>query len=129
MFQRRPRKFRRRTNDRGYLSRDNDKDSKRLGSNSFSNVQTLNSFRTSLSAEKLFEKYNVLAKEALSIGEKTLSENYFQHADHFMRIIEDKNRKQNQTKTQVKDEPTVDGKHLVKNNDVNKDKSIEDKKE
>ena len=129
MFQRRPRKFRHRSNNRGYLSRDNGKDSKRLGSNSFSNIQTLNNFRSSLSVEKLFEKYNVLAKEALTIGDKTLSENYFQHADHFMRIIEDKNRKQNQTKAQVKDEPTVDDKHLVKNNDVNKDKSIEDKKE
>ena len=129
MFQRRPRKFRRRTNDRGYLLRDNDKDSKRLGSNSFSNVQTLNNFRTSLSAEKLLEKYNVLAKEALSIGDKTLSENYFQHADHFMRIIEDKNRKQNQTRAQVNNEPTVDGKQLVNNSGVNKDKNIENKKE
>ena len=41
------------------------------------------------SAEKLFEKYNTLAKEALSSGDKTLSENYFQHADHFMRIIDE----------------------------------------
>ena len=129
MFQRRSRRFRRYPNNRGKQSHGNGETHLRLRSNSFSTTQTRNNFRPTQSAEKLLEKYNALAKEALSSGDKTLSENYFQHADHFMRIIEDKNRKQNQTKTQVKDEPTVDGKHLVKNNDVNKDKSIEDKKE
>ena len=129
MFQRRPRKFRRRTNDRGYLLRDSGQDSKRLRSNSFSNVQTLNNFRSSLSVEKLFEKYNVLAKEALTIGDKTLSENYFQHADHFMRIIEDKNRNQNQSRVQVNDKPVVDDKHLSENNAVNQENTIEEKKE
>ena len=129
MFQRKPRRFRRNSNGRGYLSRDNSNDSKRLGSNSFSNGQPLNNFRTPLSAEKLFEKYNTLAKEAVSIGDKTLSENYFQHADHFMRIIEDKNRKQNQSRAQINDEPAVDDKHLVKNSGVNQDKSLEEKKE
>ena len=36
---------------------------------------------------KLVEKYNNLAREALSSGDKILSENYFQHADHFTRIL------------------------------------------
>tara|TARA_Y100000590_G_C15513708_1_gene936425 strand:- start:312 stop:722 length:411 start_codon:yes stop_codon:yes gene_type:complete len=36
---------------------------------------------------KLVEKYNDLAREALSNGDKILSENYLQHADHFSRII------------------------------------------
>ena len=36
---------------------------------------------------KLIEKYNNLAREALSNGDKILSENYFQHADHFTRIL------------------------------------------
>ena len=36
---------------------------------------------------KLFDKYNDLAREALSNGDKILSENYLQHADHFSRII------------------------------------------
>ena len=36
---------------------------------------------------KLVEKYNNLAREALSNGDKILSENYFQHADHFTRIL------------------------------------------
>ena len=35
---------------------------------------------------KLIEKYTTLAKEALSSGDKIMSENYFQHADNFSRI-------------------------------------------
>ena len=43
--------------------------------------------RNNHNAPKLIEKYNDLAREALSNGDKILSENYFQHADHFMRIL------------------------------------------
>ena len=43
--------------------------------------------RNNLNASKLIEKYNNLAREALSNGDKILSENYFQHADHFTRIL------------------------------------------
>ena len=43
--------------------------------------------RNNYNAPKLIEKYNDLAREALSNGDKILSENYFQHADHFMRIL------------------------------------------
>ncbi len=45
--------------------------------------------RNNHNASKLIEKYNNLAREALSGGDKILSENYFQHADHFMRILKD----------------------------------------
>ena len=38
-------------------------------------------------ATKLFEKYNKLAAEALSAGDRILAENYFQHADHFSRSL------------------------------------------
>ena len=41
-------------------------------------------------AAKLVEKYNDLAREALSNGDKILSESYLQHADHFLRISEKK---------------------------------------
>ena len=37
-------------------------------------------------AASLVEKYNDLAREALSNGDKILSENYFQYADHFFRV-------------------------------------------
>ena len=43
--------------------------------------------RNNQNASKLIEKYNELAREALSNGDKILSENYLQHADHFSRII------------------------------------------
>ena len=43
--------------------------------------------RNNYNAPKLIEKYNNLAREALSVGDKILSENYFQHADHFTRIL------------------------------------------
>ena len=36
--------------------------------------------------QKLISKYNDLAREALSNGDKILSENYFQYADHFLRV-------------------------------------------
>ena len=56
--------------------------------------------RNNHNASKLVEKYNDLAREALSKGDKILSENYFQHADHFARIIQQKNLKSNESKIQ-----------------------------
>tara|TARA_Y100001970_G_C14028096_1_gene747159 strand:- start:300 stop:668 length:369 start_codon:yes stop_codon:yes gene_type:complete len=44
--------------------------------------------RNNQNASKLIEKYNDLAKEAISNGDKILSENYLQHADHFARILQ-----------------------------------------
>ncbi len=46
--------------------------------------------RNNHNASKLIEKYNNLAREALSTGDKILSENYFQHADHFTRVLSEK---------------------------------------
>ena len=45
--------------------------------------------RNNHNASKLIEKYNDLAREASSSGDKILSENYLQHADHFTRIMND----------------------------------------
>tara|TARA_B100001093_G_C26440648_1_gene847920 strand:+ start:200 stop:628 length:429 start_codon:yes stop_codon:yes gene_type:complete len=59
-------------------------------SNSFSNsdnFQRKAPGRNNHNAPKLIEKYNNLAREALTGGDKILSENYFQHADHFTRIL------------------------------------------
>ena len=52
--------------------------------------------RNNHNAPKLIEKYNNLAREASSSGDKILSENYFQHADHFTRIM---NEQENFKKT------------------------------
>ena len=129
MYQNRPRRFRRRSNGRNDQLRGNGDMNPRLRSNSFSDNQTRNRFRTPQSAEKLFEKYNTLAKEALSSGDKTLSENYFQHADHFMRIIENKNISQNQSRVQANDKPVTSDKHLAESGGVNQDRTIEEKEE
>tara|TARA_B100001057_G_scaffold423291_1_gene445347 strand:- start:62 stop:478 length:417 start_codon:yes stop_codon:yes gene_type:complete len=51
------------------------------------NFQRKSPGRNNHNAPKLIEKYNNLAREALSSGDKILSENYFQHADHFTRIL------------------------------------------
>ena len=48
--------------------------------------------RNNHNAPKLIEKYNNLAREALSIGDKILSENYFQHADHFTRVLSEQEK-------------------------------------
>ena len=112
MFQRKPRRFRRRPNGRSHISHGGINAKTGLRNNSFSDGQPRNNFRTFLSAEKLFEKYSSLAKEAMSSGDKTLSENYLQHADHFIRVIEDKNRNRNQIKDNVVSKPIEDGKSL-----------------
>ena len=53
--------------------------------------------RNNHNASKLIEKYNNLAREALSIGDKILSENYFQHADHFTRVLNDQETQKKST--------------------------------
>ena len=61
--------------------------------NSFSTNETFqrkSPGRNNHNASKLIEKYNNLAREALSTGDKILSENYFQHADHFTRVLSEK---------------------------------------
>ena len=78
-----------RRNDRGFKS---NSDRPKYGSN-FSkneNFQRKSPGRNNHNASKLIEKYSNLAREALSTGDKILSENYFQHADHFTRILKEK---------------------------------------
>ena len=54
------------------------------------NFQRKSPGRNNHNAPKLIEKYSNLAREALSSGDKILSENYFQHADHFTRVLSEK---------------------------------------
>ena len=75
-----------RRNDRNFKSNG---DRPKFGSNysSNENFQRKVPGRNNHNAPKLIEKYSNLAREALSNGDKILSENYFQHADHFTRIM------------------------------------------
>ena len=77
-----------RRNDRGFKA---NTDRPKYGSNFSKNesFQRKSPGRNNHNASKLIEKYSNLAREALSSGDKILSENYFQHADHFTRILND----------------------------------------
>ena len=71
-------------------------------------------------ATKLFEKYKKLASEALSIGDKILAESYFQHADHFARMLPAQVEVNHSSQSELKD---TDGKLLNeenKNLEINK---------
>ena len=86
-----------RNNNRRSRYRSNgDRNFKRNGeSQSFTssaNFQRRSPGRNNQNASKLIEKYTDLAREALSKGDKILSENYFQHADHFIRIQDEKEK-------------------------------------
>ena len=113
------RRFGYHSNGRGRHSRNNGMDQGRLRSASFSDMRERSSPKLQGNPERLFDKYSLLAKEALKSGDRILSENYLQHADHFMRIIEDRNRirNQNQSKGEVADNSNENQKKL---SDINK---------
>ena len=73
--------------DRGFRKRslNGHKNSNDFSTNS--DFKHRNPGRNNQNAAKLIEKYNNLAREALSSGDKILSESYLQHADHFTRIL------------------------------------------
>ena len=112
-----------RRNDRGFKS---NTDRPKYGSN-FSkgeNFQRRSPGRNNHNASKLIEKYSNLAREALSSGDKILSENYFQHADHFTRILNDQDaqKKLNATSNDIDNssQNTVDVKKDQNETDQNK---------
>jgi len=86
----------RNNNKRSRYRHSGERNFKRNGENqSFSNnvnFQRKSPGRNNQNASKLIEKYTDLAREALSNGDKILSENYFQHADHFIRIQSEKEK-------------------------------------
>ena len=118
-----------RNNNRRSNFRRNDRNYKRNGEiskfkshySSNDNFQRKVPSKNNHNASKLIEKYNDLAREALTNEDKILSENYFQHADHFKRILKEKEKNQIVKKTE----------ELVKEVDNNKKTSAEitDKKE
>ncbi len=117
---------------RHHRSRNNGRGFKRNGSSSVDFIrngvsQDSNSrriFRGNQNASKLLEKYLNLGKEALSSGDKILSENYFQHADHFARIVESK--KENFTNTTSASEGTTDIANNIKNSVLDDKKQTKD---
>ena len=93
-----------RRNDRNFKTNG---ERQKFGSNftNSENFQRKNPGRNNHNAPKLIEKYNNLAREALSIGDKIMSENYFQHADHFSRVLsEQQNIRKTRYSERVSDE-------------------------
>ena len=121
MNNRRPRPFRRRSNGRNFRRRRNNNESNRLVSGSFASNRGKNNFKPQESAEKLLESYKILAKEAVSLGDKILAENYLQHIDHFERIVSNKNLNQNNN---LSNSSETNQDHINKNNQdhINKNK-------
>ena len=74
------------SSDRNFKKR-NSNGHKLNGDFNNSEFKRKNPGRNNQNAAKLIEKYNDLAREALSNGDKILSENYLQHSDHFARIL------------------------------------------
>ena len=98
-FKNNPRRHRfRSNNDRNFKKRNGNGHKLNIDFNNNSEFKRKNPGRNNQNAAKLIEKYNDLAREALSNGDKILSENYLQHADHFSRIliIQDLNKSQNE---------------------------------
>ena len=76
-----------RRNDRGFKNNVIDKNKFGTNFSNNDNFQRKALGRNNHNASKLHEKYNNLAREALASGDKIMSESYFQHADHFKRIL------------------------------------------
>ena len=85
--------------------------------------------RNNHNAPKLIEKYNNLAREALSVGDKILSENYFQHADHFTRILNEqeitKKNRNSTTSNNIKEKEETPNKEVKSFSDTDKSNNIE----
>jgi len=116
-----------RRNNRSFKS--NSSDTSKFGSNfsSTENFKRKVPGRNNHNAPKLIEKYNDLAREALSNGDKILSENYLQHADHFTRILNEKEsfRREKFQETRL-EKNSVDIEENVENSDQNSDNDLAD---
>ena len=109
-----------RRNDRNYKINNGDRSKFGSSFTNNENFQRKAPGRNNHNAWKLIEKYNNLAREALSIGDKIMSENYFQHADHFSRILNDQELyKKNKYSENSNTKNTQDIKEFQKENILN----------
>ena len=121
MYHNRTRRRKFRTNDRPFRKRNGSESHRNNSPNSIPNGQIRSGhFRGHQNARQLIEKYSDLAKEALSVGDRILSENYLQHADHFSRVADTNNidqNKNNNLNSNIKEETVIsnDGIKLEKN--------------
>ena len=90
------------------------------------NFQRKNHRNNNHNAARLIEKYSNLAREALSSGDKILSESYYQHSDHFVRVLNEKEK--NQSLNRVEKNKSEESKVPVDEKSQEADNKIEDKK-
>ena len=121
-------------NNRRSRYRSNDRNYKRNGEaqkfnsefSPSSNFQRRFPGKNNHNAPKLIEKYNDLAREALSNGDKILSENYLQYADHFTRVLNERESYRREKSIQEKAEVNgVTANQLSDSNDIS-DKNLDD---
>ena len=108
-----------RRNDRNFKSNG---DRPKFGSN-FSNNENFKRKapgRNNHNAPKLIEKYNDLAREASSNGDKILSENYLQHADHFTRVLNEREsiRRERFSENKSEDQVNLSGEANTQNEET-----------
>jgi hypothetical protein len=108
-----------RRNDRSFKSNG---DRPKFGSN-FSNNENFKRKvpgRNNHNAPKLIEKYNDLAREASSNGDKILSENYLQHADHFMRVLNEREsiRRERFSENKIEDQANLSEETKIQNEET-----------
>ena len=108
-----------RRNDRSFKSNG---DRPKFGSN-FSNNENFKRKvpgRNNHNAPKLIDKYNDLAREASSNGDKILSENYFQHADHFTRVLNEREsiRKERFSENKIEDQANLSEETKIQNEET-----------
>lgn len=84
-FKNNRRKYRSNSYDRG-LKINSNENNLNSGLGNVSDFKRKNYNRGNFNSPKLIQKYSDLAREALSIGDKILYENYMQHAEHFIRL-------------------------------------------
>ena len=90
------------------------------------NFQRKNHRNNNHNAARLIEKYSNLAREALSSGDKILSESYYQHSDHFVRVLNEKEK--NQSLNRVEKNKSEESKVPLDEKSQDADNKIEDKK-
>ena len=125
--------FRNNSNNRRTNFRRNTRNFKSNGENSKfgSNFSNNDNFkrkapgRNNHNAPKLIEKYHDLAREASSNGDKILSENYLQHADHFTRIL---NERESFKKDKFLENKSENISEVIdENNDQNSENNLDEK--
>ena len=114
----RPRSNGHRPNDNGHFQ-----------SNGNNNFGRNGSMTNPFNVEKTIQKYQQLAKDAQTLGDPVLVENYLQHADHFSRRLQELNLKNKPNETSNENKTIIKNEELTSKEDVSSNvENIDEKK-